>query len=130
MRAVLKLERIGDNHLAFERAKRHGKVRRNAQQQDFDWHHKSAWVARIVGMDEVYGFKRQFIRGMLDYGQANSTGSRGIFEYFVLKPGIYEVSQPVTWKYYRRYFCRVEGETITEIDWPEICRCLTSTILE
>jgi hypothetical protein len=130
MRAVLKLERIGDNRLAFQRAKEQGKVRRNAQQQDFDWHHKRAWVARIVGLDDVYGLQREFIRGMTDYGEANSTGSRGIFEYYPLKDGIYEVSEPISWKHCERYFCRVEGEDITKIDFKEVYNALTLVIPE
>ncbi len=130
MRAVLKLERIGDNQFALRRAKAQNKVDRSVREPSFEWHGQRAWVARLAGYDLVYGFRREFMRGQVDYSEANSTGSRGIFEYFPLPPGIYEVNEPMSWKYCRRYFCRVEGETIVEIDRLEVERCLTSIISE
>lgn len=130
MRAVLKLEHIGDNRLSFDRAEALGKVTRHPWRPKIEWHGKRAWVARIVGFDDVYGFQREFIRGLRDYGEANSTGSRGIFEYYPLKPGIYEVSEPSTWKHCRRYFCRVEGEDIVEVDFKEVYNALTLELPE
>lgn len=86
------------------------------------------WVARITGLESRYGLKREFVHGTKDYSQANSIGSRGVYEYFALSPGVYEVSHMVTWRKSRRYFLRVtEDATTTEITREEaidaLARC-------
>lgn len=91
-----------------------------------------AWVARLTSFnpDEgVFGdFERYFLHGQRDFSRVNSTGSRGIFLYYALTPGVYEVNDRVSWSSVRRYFCRVdEGSTaITEITREEAIACLAN----
>jgi hypothetical protein len=86
-----------------------------------------AWVARLTGPDPLYGFIREFLRGQKDYSRANGTGSRGVYVYYPLRPGIYEVHKRLNWRKTRRYFIRVEGTEITEISREEVLACLTNT---
>jgi O-methyltransferase involved in polyketide biosynthesis len=63
---------------------------------------------------------RQQMRGTLDYSGANSTGSRGIFEYIPLTDGIYEVNDRYRWNKVRHYYLRVIGCIMTEITPEEV----------
>lgn len=128
MRAVLKLEIIGDNYYAAQKeapdkARYQGKYERMLSPDKI-----RPWVARIAGFDHTYRFKREFQRGQKDYSLANSVGSRGVFIYYALKPGVYEIHERLTWKKTRRYFIHVEGDSITEIDEVEVVEWLTSAI--
>lgn len=102
MYALLKLEAIGDNIVKMSRqpiiAAAGGGFR------------KRQWVARITGLDDKYRFKRDFLRPQRDYSRANSAGSRGIYEYYFLPPGIYEVSDPRSWRRVERYFIRATSD--------------------
>jgi hypothetical protein len=128
MLAVLALEIIGDNYFAYKRDLANGKARENPRVERYaemmGRDKARPWVARIVGFDKKYGFKREFQRGQRDYSKANSIGSRGVYEYFALKPGIYEVHERLTWKRTRRYFCRVQEAEIIEINREEVEECL------
>lgn len=113
MRAVLKLELIGVDcgaryygYMGFDKSK--------------------PWVARLLGMDDKFGFKREFVNGQRDYSNASGTGARGIYAYYPLKDGIYEVNERTSWKSVRRYFIRVQGTIITEISREEVLRCLSA----
>jgi hypothetical protein len=86
------------------------------------------WVARIVGFDDTYRYKREFQRGITSYQRANGTGSRGIFVHYALNNGIYEVNERVSWKNVKRYFIRVENAKITEITREELETCLSATL--
>lgn len=128
MLTVLKLEIIGDNYYSYKRDLANGEAReiprmeRYAEMMGRD--KTRPWVARITGFDKKYGFKREFQRGQRDYSKANSIGSRGVYEYFALKSGIYEVHERPTWKRTRRYFIRVEGAEIMEVSHEEVEGCL------
>lgn len=132
MRAILKLEIIGDNYYAYKRALDSGEAQVVPQMEkyaDMLGHDKKhPWVARVTGLDRKYGFKREFLRGQKDYSQANSIGSRGVYVYYPLKPGIYEVHERVTWRRTRRYFVRVKDAEITEISREEVMEWLASGI--
>lgn len=123
MLAVLALEIIGDNYFAYKRDLTNGKARENPRVERYGemlGRDKSRpWVARITGLDDRYGFRREFQRGQRDYGKANSIGSRGVYEYFALGDGVYEVHERLTWKRTRRYFVRVEKAEIAEISREE-----------
>lgn len=111
MRAVLKLERF--DNVGYARYMGRDK--------------SNCWVARLIGLDEKFGFAREFMRGQADWSQAKMTGSRGIFMYYPLTPGIYEINERLSWKHTRRYFIRVDDDIIiTEITREEAIRCLTS----
>lgn len=107
MLAVLKLEYIGENYAAMFRSV--GQARLIGK----------PWVARLTGLDPVSGYQREFVQGEIDYREANGIGSRGVYLYFVLDPGIYEVKERVSWKRSRRYFVRCNGRDIDEIDEEE-----------
>lgn len=62
------------------------------------------WVARITGRDPRYGYARAFVRGQVDYSQANSVGSRGVMLYFALESdAYYQVHANVSWSRMERY---------------------------
>lgn len=83
------------------------------------------WCARLTGLDPKYGFRREFVKGRKDYANANSVGSRGVMVWYILDPGVYEVSSPETWKRTRRYFLRVNYDgTTEEISREEVEQCL------
>lgn len=127
MLAVLELELIGDNYYASKRANAETEAEaKEARYGAMMGHDKTRpWVAHLTGLDPKYGLRREFVRAQQkDYSRANSIGSRGVFLYFVLQPGFYEVHERQTWKRTRRYFCHVEGDKITEIDRDEVVRCL------
>lgn len=126
MLAVLKLEAIGDDYFAYRRFHE----RENPCYERRVWQMTKRgmrpWVACVTGLDERYGFAREFMHGVRDYTCATSTGSRGIYIYYALKPGIYEVNDRYSWNRSRRYFCRVEGTDIIEIGRDEVLECMAS----
>jgi hypothetical protein len=135
MRYVLKLEAIGDNYAARLRHLSKPGAARRYSRETFDWHAGKAyelgnkrlvpWVARLKGLDEHYGFVREFVRGQKDYTGATASGSRGIYFYYFLTPGFYEINERVTWKRAERYFARVLDETtLVRMTREEVVRCL------
>jgi len=130
MKAVLKIESIGDNV--------YGQIELHRRFLSMGFGKKFAddfmgrmpkryWVAEIERLDKRYGYKRRFLRfNHKDYDNANSVGSRGVMIHYVLESGkIYEVKEPKSWKRDIRYFCRVNdrGE-IEEITTEEVDECL------
>jgi len=110
MRAVIKLELIGDNFFAY---RRFGK--RTLPQYERNLYYMTqprfrSWVARLKR-----GGEREFLEGFRDYTFATSTGSRGIFIYYSLVDGVYEVNERTSWTKSRRYFVLVSGMEISEI---------------
>lgn len=97
MKASLKLERIGDNS-------DYGVVGRLV-----GYSHPKPWVARIIGSDLHYKFKRVFLKPKVDYTHSNSKGTRGVYYYFILESGeAYEVYDMINWTKRDRYFCTVK----------------------
>lgn len=87
------------------------------------------WVARLCGLDDEYGFSREFMHGHRDYSNASGTGARGIFVYYALEPGIYEVNERTSWRHVDRYFIRVtETATVERITHEEVMQCLANAI--
>ena len=83
------------------------------------------WVARIHGPDERWGLKREFIRGIRDYTLGQEHHSRGVWLYFFLAPGLYEVYRPTSWKHEERYFVRVDEQgDLHRVSRAEIMECL------
>ena len=114
MRAILKIELIGDDtrwgvhHIYSQVIKQVGRTVANAlfgsERPPYPW------VAKITGTDKRYGFARVFMQGNRDYSRANSIGSRGVYVYYPLEPGIYEVNQQLTWHRWQRYFLVVDKD--------------------
>lgn len=110
MRTTLKLECIGDNHVQEWRnaCRFMGGILNGGSMRGGP---PRPWVAKItMDGDQI---KRTFLRGQKDYSEANSVGSRGVYLYFHLEMGLYDVFSLETWKRSRRYFLKVEesGET-------------------
>lgn len=124
MRAVLRIELIGDDFHYYKRTKTKSPDQLWQMAKRFGFNETRPWVAKITGLDDRFGFKREFQRGTRDYSQANSTGSRGIFCYYPLKPGLYEINERLSWKRTKRWFARVEDCKITEITKEEVIQCL------
>lgn len=119
MLAVLELEWIGEYYDAHCRLLDR-QIKAVTGGMDIGYRSNRPWVARITGTDATYGLARKFVSGQIDYSRANSKGSRGVYLYFPLKDGIYEVKRHLTWKKDRRYFIRVEDVRITEITREEV----------
>lgn len=79
------------------------------------------WVARIVGPHPRYKLLREFVRGQRDFIDAYGTG-RGIKMNFYIKPGVYEVREPLNRTKERRYFIRASDGRWTEIPREEALR--------
>lgn len=118
MRAVLRLEDIG-----WGGTDKHGILRPGQSARP--------WVARLTGYTieswQVFGtFEREFLRGQRDFSQTNRSGSRGIFIYYALRPGLYEVNERTSWNSVRRYYCVVaDDRVITEVSREEAIVWLT-----
>lgn len=84
----------------------------------------SSWVAEILGPDEKYQFKRNFLRRKINYRHSNSKGSRNVFAEFIIESGhYYEVKAQVSWGRANRYFCTLsESGEIIELTEEEICK--------
>lgn len=121
MRAVLSLEFIGEVYYAHRREKsRPDLVAR--YERLFGRDRSRPWVAKLISIDPEASFQREFMRAQIDYSRANSTGSRGVFLYYALPDGIYEINERKTWKKVARYFIRVKDAQIEEVAREEIVR--------
>lgn len=129
MRAVLKLEHIGDHYFAYAKygKRRHDVFEREVWLKGMARPSLKPWVARLTGLDSRYGFKREFVRGVKDYSEATGLGARGVYEYIVLREGVYEINERVSWNRARRYFIRVEESEIEEISKEEVVQWLTDS---
>lgn len=87
------------------------------------------WVAMITGACPHYEFSREFLRGKKDYREADKYGSRGVWMFWELPPGLYE-SQELEWDrklrgvLATRRFFRVADQQVTYIEKPEVMACL------
>lgn len=89
------------------------------------------WVARLTGLDDHYGFAREFIRATYDYSYATKANGKGTCMYFAMPPGFYEVYWPTSWKHDYRGFRRVdEYGNVNTITREEVCECLKKSASE
>jgi hypothetical protein len=112
MRAALRLEEFGSSaYMGFDQS--------------------GPWVARILGFDDQYGYKREFARFHRDYSGASSTGNRGIWRHYALEPGVYEVNRRLSWKHVRREFLFVDDDgSLCEISREDVEAWLRSACSE
>lgn len=85
-----------------------------------------AWVAKITATCPRYGLAREFMRFKRDYSTANSIGSRGVYQWYELPPGVYEINAPQSWKHADRYFARSERGKVVRITRAEVDEWLAS----
>lgn len=81
------------------------------------------WVAKI----DLAG-KRKFIQGIPDYEKANRTGSRGVFRWYTLEPGAYEINERYKVNKVRRYFGIVENGEFREASKEEALEWLKNIL--
>lgn len=75
--------------------------------RQFDKSTPTYWIALIKGFS-IKGFDRDFIRPAIDFSQANSKCSRGVWYYWHLADGAYEGQFDANFK--RQYFIVQSGE--------------------
>lgn len=79
------------------------------------------WIARITGTDPKFGLARQFVDGVADYSRANRPKTRGVYFFFTLDDGVYEVKGGASWGSANdRKFIRVSGDSWEKIDMPAV----------
>jgi len=119
MRAVLELEFIGADYFAYKKFGERVNPVYERQKWQMTKPGMRPWVAQILGRDDQFGLQRQFLTPVYDYTRATTTGSRGIYLFYALRPGIYEINDRISWHRSRRYFARVDQE-IVEITREEV----------
>jgi hypothetical protein len=88
------------------------------------------WVARITGIDPVYQFKREFVKGWFDFTNYQPAGIRGRI-YFALAPGVYDAFEPLQGKKHYRAFLIVDNDgNVKEASKDEVIQCLKNLGLE
>lgn len=91
------------------------------------WNREQSSVARIDGLDYKNGdFRKVYLHGYLDYSQANSAGSRGIYKLYFVPDGLYEVTSRITWRKVDHYFVRVVDGAQTRMTLQEAVECLSA----
>ena len=125
MKTVFALEMIGDNFFAYQAAFQRGKAHHNEALERFGMRvlgpdKKPAWLARVTGREAHGIYRRAFnVVFNVDYSKANSTGSRGIYRYYVLDDGLYQVHEREKWKRTRLYLILVENCKYREVSDKE-----------
>jgi hypothetical protein len=124
VKAVLRLELIADDAYRFLRTATPERISRVPFRQYVralrdTQHGMRPWVARITG--------ERIAPQLTDYSEANSVGSRGVYAYYTLDDGVYEINDRVSWQRARRYFLRVQDGQKTEITREEGRRCRLNT---
>lgn len=79
---------------------------------------------KAVGRD---GFiVTEFMKFNRDYTDANGVGTRGVYDYYILPPGIYEILEAVSWKKSRKYYLFIDdGYSEQEMNYEEAIECLS-----
>lgn len=87
------------------------------------------WVAEIVGYHERWRYDRRFLRPKVDYSQANSTRSRGMWFWWTLESGhFYQADYQTTWHDRTRKFLIVtEDGDLSDATEEEVRAWLDAT---
>lgn len=97
----------------------------NKQGRWLGWNKERPFVARINGFNYETGeLQKNLVYGYVDYARSNSTGSRGVYKYYFLEDGIYEINRRVTWKKTEHYFIQIKDKAQTELSFDEVLECL------
>lgn len=123
MKQAIKLEAIGHNQRMADRAM----LRLAARYGMLDDLPRTPtpWVARITGVDPSGQFKREFVKPHVDYSEANSVGSRGVFYFFAVEEGrAYEVYERTSWKSSDRYFVYADLGRLHRLSRDEVIKWL------
>lgn len=119
MKAALIIERKGSNPCASYQL--YNNVFERIDSNILNIPNNNIWIAELLGFSEVFNFKRRFLKYQRDYSEANGSGSRGIYDTFILETGkFYEVKDS---EY--RYFCKVDSAgDIVKIEKQEVIEWL------
>jgi len=128
MKALLKLEAIGNDRAEYQRLKRRGRASmhpvRERQYTTMDT--SQPWVAEITGWTYDRRLIRSFLRPKRDYRDANGVGSRGVMFCYLLEDGhIYEVYERLTWNRSERYFARPDHGRLIRMEQWEVLQWLS-----
>lgn len=83
------------------------------------------WVARLTAIDHKWGFVREFVKPLHDFTHARPSGNRGIYAYFSLAPGAYEIYHCTSWRSERRFFALVsESGDLSEVTKHDVTKYL------
>ncbi len=115
--AVLKLEFIAENYYNYKKQATIVHEPTERYKEYLGRNQSRPWVKRLSKQGDR--IEQEYMCGQIDYSQANRTGSRGVYLYFYLPKGIYEVNERCSWTRVRRYFCLVEDGRSKEITEKE-----------
>lgn len=127
----LKMEAFGDSYVHYRRRLEEGVIYHPILRDVINairWggREMTPWVARLSwGKQQP---QRTFLNGQRDYMNADRWGNRGIFVYFYLPPGIYEINHPLALGKSRRYYAIVKDDDLIEITQVEALAWLKSGI--
>ena len=84
------------------------------------------WVARIQGTCPKYNLERKFEWAMKDYRDASRSGRSGIYHYFFLRPGVYEIYEILNTTRTTRYFGVSDGGVFARVEKDEVMKWVGS----
>lgn len=121
MKVIIELEVIGNDYLHYLHCERIGKLKIKHPLFEERYRRIMGWFPEwpSVTLLNKDGTETR-LRGTNDYSRANSTGSRGVYKYFILDDGYYRVFDRTNWKKTRTYYVRVAGCDIVEVSIEEI----------
>jgi hypothetical protein len=130
MKLVISLELIGDDRYAHRAAIARGQARKPLTlREEIDLlkmapERERPYVARVIPTVAAPGFRTEELIPLKDYSAANRIGSRGVYAFYTLDDGLYEVNQRLTWGKARLYYLRVADGQKTEMTRQELYQCL------
>ena len=99
------------------------------QKKWLGWNEEIPYVAQIINYDfDRAEFNKVHKYGYTDYKFANSTGSRGVYKYYFVEDGIYEIQERISWKKFEHYFVLIKDGKKTKLDFEEVLNCLIKNI--
>jgi len=115
MKASLVLELIGDNNYQYGKSVNKQFTSITGLGCNLFSVPSRSWCAKITDLDPKYKWKREFLKGMKDYSNSNSKGSRGVTSTYILDEwNVYEVKRSVSWGNSERFFCIVNKDGMIE----------------
>lgn len=79
------------------------------------------WIAKI-SIEKGKKVRNKFLSGNVDYSNADKRGNEGVYRWYCLPPGLYEVHERVSWKHIdHRFIIVTDMGKIKEATMEEIC---------
>ncbi|MFA6851338.1 MAG: hypothetical protein WCS30_13430 [Selenomonadaceae bacterium] len=107
---LLKLERIGDGS-------HRGKF--------------TPYCKKVLGVYRNGFVKTEEMKPNRDYSNANSVGTRGVYDYYILAPGeVYEVMEVESWTRAAKYYLYVDHDgNLQKKSYEEALKCLSEGLI-